>query len=85
MGTIVILLILRLGQVMSVGFEKIILMYNPGTYSVADVISTYTYRRGYWKRTTALGGSWLVQRRDRPDSIADGQQDQQATRDISLW
>jgi len=44
--TIGILLILRLGQMMSVGFEKIILMYNERTYSVADVISTYTYRRG---------------------------------------
>ncbi|HHV95548.1 MAG TPA: hypothetical protein GXX37_03590 [Clostridiaceae bacterium] len=31
---------------MNVGFEKIILMYNPATYEVADVISTYVYRRG---------------------------------------
>jgi putative aldouronate transport system permease protein len=46
MPTIMILLILRLGHIMSVGFEKIILMYNPSTYEVADVISTYVYRRG---------------------------------------
>ena len=44
--TIGILLILRIGHIMSVGFEKIILMYNERTYVVADVISTYTYRRG---------------------------------------
>ena len=44
--TIVILLVLRLGSVMSVGYEKIILMYNPLTYETADVISTYVYRRG---------------------------------------
>jgi putative aldouronate transport system permease protein len=44
--TIIILLILRLGGILSVGFEKIILMYNPNTYEVADVISTYVYRRG---------------------------------------
>ncbi len=44
--TIVILLILRLGSVMSVGYEKIILMYNPLTYETADVISTYVFRRG---------------------------------------
>lgn len=44
--TIVILLILRLGMVMSVGYEKIILMYNPLTYETADVISTYVFRRG---------------------------------------
>jgi putative aldouronate transport system permease protein len=31
---------------MNVGFEKIILMYSPGIYEVADVIQTYVYRRG---------------------------------------
>ncbi|MDR3144914.1 MAG: ABC transporter permease subunit [Treponema sp.] len=46
MPATVTLLILHLGKMMSVGFEKIILMYNPSTYSVADVISTYVYRRG---------------------------------------
>lgn len=45
-STIVILLILRLGQIMSVGFEKTILMYSPATYETADVISSYTYRVG---------------------------------------
>ena len=44
--TIVILLILRMGAMMSVGYEKIILMYNPLTYETADVISTYVFRRG---------------------------------------
>lgn len=46
MPTIVIMLVLNMGNIMSVGFEKIILMYSPGVYEVADVISTYTYRRG---------------------------------------
>ena len=44
--TTIILLIMQLGRTMSVGYEKIILMYEPGTYEVADVISTYVYRRG---------------------------------------
>jgi putative aldouronate transport system permease protein len=44
--TIVILFILRMGRIMTVGFAKIILMYSPATYEVADVISTYVYRRG---------------------------------------
>lgn len=44
--TITILLILRIGSIMSVGFEKIILLYTPATYETADVISTYVYRRG---------------------------------------
>ena len=44
--TVILLLILRLGQMMTVGYEKIILMYNPLIYSTADVISTYVYRKG---------------------------------------
>ena len=46
MPTVVTLLILNIGGLMGVGFEKIILMYSPATYSTADVISTYVYRRG---------------------------------------
>jgi putative aldouronate transport system permease protein len=57
--TIVILLILRMGSIMSVGFEKIILLYNPLTYETADVISSYTYRRGLmefnYSYSTAVG------------------------------
>ncbi len=45
-STIIILLILRMGRMFTIGFEKIILMYNPSTYSVADVISTFVYRSG---------------------------------------
>ena len=44
--TIIILLILRIGQMMNVGFEKIILLYNENIYKTADVISTYVYRKG---------------------------------------
>lgn len=44
--TIIVLLILRMGNMLNVGFEKIMLMYNPVTYETADVISTYVYRRG---------------------------------------
>jgi putative aldouronate transport system permease protein len=41
-----IMLILSLGKLMTVGFEKIILLYNGMTYETADVISSYVYRRG---------------------------------------
>ena len=44
--TIVVLLILRLGQIMGVGYEKIILMYSPATYETSDVIASYVYRVG---------------------------------------
>ena len=46
MPTVVILFILRIGNLMSVGYEKIILLYNPLTYETADVISSFVYRKG---------------------------------------
>lgn len=44
--TIIVLLILRIGAIMSIGSEKTILLYNPLVYETADVISSYTYRKG---------------------------------------
>jgi putative aldouronate transport system permease protein len=44
--TIIILLILRIGNLLNVGFEKIILIYSPITYEVGDVISSFVYRKG---------------------------------------
>ena len=41
-----VVLILNVGTFMAVGFEKILLIYNPLTYPTADVISTYLYRVG---------------------------------------
>ena len=46
MPTVSMLLVLRIGSLLSVGYEKIILLYQPTTYEVADVISSYVYRRG---------------------------------------
>ena len=45
--TIMTMLILRMGSIFTVGYEKIMLMYNPATYETADVISTYVYRRAF--------------------------------------
>lgn len=44
--TISILLILRLGHLMDVGYEKVLLMYNPSIYETSDIISTFVYRTG---------------------------------------
>ena len=44
--TISILFIMRVGSIISVGFEKVYLMYSSATYETADVISTYVYRMG---------------------------------------
>ncbi|RXZ82441.1 sugar ABC transporter permease [Paenibacillaceae bacterium] len=57
--TIVILFILRIGNLLNVGFEKIILLYNPVIYETADVISSFVYRKGLlefsWSYSTAVG------------------------------
>lgn len=59
LNTIIIMFVLRMGSIMSVGFEKIILLYNPGTYKKADVISTFVYRKGLqdydWSYSSAVG------------------------------
>jgi putative aldouronate transport system permease protein len=47
--------IMRIGNILSVGFEKIILLYNPLTYSTADVISTYIYRFGLEQANYSFG------------------------------
>ncbi len=56
---VIILFILQIGGLMEVGYEKILLMYNPGIYEVSDVISTYVYRKsilgGEYSFGTAIG------------------------------
>lgn len=44
--TAVTLLILNIGTFMTIGFEKVLLLYNPLTYPTADVITTFLYRMG---------------------------------------
>jgi putative aldouronate transport system permease protein len=46
MPTILIMLIIRIGNILEVGFEMIIMLYQPATYETADVISTFIYRQG---------------------------------------
>jgi putative aldouronate transport system permease protein len=44
--TIAVLLVIRLGSILDVGYEYIILLYQPSTYETADVINTWIYRQG---------------------------------------
>ena len=47
--TIIIMLILAMGKIMNVSYQKILLMMTGSNQSVSDVISTYVYRRGITK------------------------------------
>ncbi len=54
---IVVQLIMRFGQMMSIGYEKVILLYNASTYETADVISSYVYRRGLYEMDYSYGAA----------------------------
>lgn len=58
-STIVILFIMKVGHLLTVGYEKVILLYNPNIYETADIISSYVYRKGLqefnWSYSTAVG------------------------------
>lgn len=57
--TISIILIMTIGKMLSIGFEKVMLLYNPAIYETADTISTYVYRQGIlstnYSYSTAVG------------------------------
>lgn len=58
-STIVIMLIMRIGSIMGIGFERPYVLSNPLVTEVSDVISTYVYRMGLqggdFSQTTAVG------------------------------
>ena len=55
LSTVVIMLIMRIGSLLSIGYEKVFLLYNNNTYETADVVSTFAMRLG--NVGTATGGS----------------------------
>ena len=54
---IVVQLIMRIGNIMSQGYEKTILLYSSATYEVADIISSYVYRRGLEQQEYSFGAA----------------------------
>ena len=42
--SVIVMLIISVGNIFTVNLDRILIMYNPGTYSTADVIQTYVYR-----------------------------------------
>ncbi|WP_235958861.1 ABC transporter permease [Paenibacillus silvestris] len=54
-STIIILLILRIGQITDVGFEQMLLMMNPLVMQVAQVFDTYAYTQGILRGQISAG------------------------------
>lgn len=50
-------LLLTVGKLLTVGYEKILLLYTGATYETADVISTYVYRRGLMEANYSYGSA----------------------------
>lgn len=46
LSTVVIMLITRIGSLLNIGYEKVLLLYNTNTYVTADVVSTFAQRKG---------------------------------------
>ena len=59
MPTILILLLLSIGHLLSRGFDKALLLYTPGNSSTSDIIETFVYRLGFvqnsYSYSTAVG------------------------------
>lgn len=57
LSTIVIMLITRIGSLLNIGYEKVLLLYNPYTYETADVVSTFAQRYGIGDGMTGLASA----------------------------
>jgi len=55
--TIAVMFIMAVGGILNVGFERILLLYQPVTYETADVIATYVFRLGLEQNDFALGAT----------------------------
>lgn len=55
--TLIIMIVLRIGKMLSVGYERVILLYNANTYDTADVLSTFVFRIGVEGSYRSIGAS----------------------------
>ncbi|WP_409345148.1 ABC transporter permease [Paenibacillus sp. MBLB4367] len=55
--TILVMFVLKTGAMIRIGYEKVLLLYNPMTYGVADVFSTYVYRKGLLESNYSYGAA----------------------------
>ena len=55
--TLVIMIVLRIGNMLSVGFERVLLLYNANTYETADVLDTFVFRIGLEAGNQSMGAA----------------------------
>lgn len=55
MSTIILMLILRIGNILEAGFSQIFVLYSSVVYEVADIIGTYVYRIGISRLDFSFG------------------------------
>ena len=69
MPTIMVMLIMNVGRMLSIGYEKVLLMYTPSNSGVSDIIDTLVYRTGLHEPELLLrNGHWPVWRHHWSDS-----------------
>ena len=56
-STLIIMIVLRIGRMLSVGFERVILLYNANTYETADVLNTFVFRTGLESGNQSMGAA----------------------------
>lgn len=55
--TLITMIVLRMGNLLSIGYERVILLYNANTYETADVISSFVFRVGLEGGNSAMGSA----------------------------
>lgn len=58
--TIVVMLIMQIGGILNIGFECVLLLYQPATYETADIISTYVFRLGLLQSNFSTAAAGLL-------------------------
>ena len=60
LSTVVIMLITKIGTLLSVGYEKVLLLYNPSTYQTAEVVSTFSHSLGIGESSSMASSSIAI-------------------------
>ncbi|MBO4278980.1 MAG: sugar ABC transporter permease, partial [Spirochaetales bacterium] len=57
LSTIITIFILRIGGILSAGFEQVFVMQNDAVYMTSEIIDTYVYNRGFLKSDYGFGAA----------------------------